>query len=160
MSALRAWVDTPEGRAIVAEIIAEQPTYSFRSGRLPALYGGYPTAPERRYEGKAAGKLRRLWNATADKVFAEADAAFARGVPWEEAGAAQIAMLASQPDTLIAQLLEPEPDFDDGPTECADCGEQLVNGKCEVGCEPKRLTAIEPARHVLTDRVVKSRKAA
>lgn len=98
-AALPAWADMPEGRELVAAILREQPSYYFTRGLW--IEGG----GARRYEGPTAGKLRRLHDATACRLFAEADEAFERGVPWNEAAAEVNACLAASPDKLIEQLL-------------------------------------------------------
>lgn len=99
MSALPAWADTPEGRELVAAILRERPDFRITRGRW--IEGG----GARRYIGKTASALRRLHDETADRLFAEAEAAFKDGVPWEQAGAAANACLAMPADALIEGVL-------------------------------------------------------
>jgi hypothetical protein len=116
VSALPAWADNEAGHEIIAAILRERPECRITRGAW--IEGG----GNRRYIGKTAAALRRLHHETAERLFEEADEAFARGVPWAEAGAEANACLAMSADKLIEQLLA---------------------------------NAIEPARHVLTDRVVR-----
>jgi hypothetical protein len=100
VSCLPAWAATPDGRALVEQIIAEQPDYFIRSGAW--IEGG----GVRHYTGKAVGKLRALYNHRRDRLMREADAAFFAGTPWDVAGAEFNAHLMSeQPDALIERVL-------------------------------------------------------
>jgi hypothetical protein len=104
VTGLPAWAATPEGRALVAQIIAEQPDYFIRSGAW--IEGG----GVRHYTGKAVGKLRALYNHRRDRLMREADAACVAGTPWEEASRDFNEMLRSErPDALIERVLREVP---------------------------------------------------
>jgi hypothetical protein len=100
MTGLPAWCATPEGRALVEQIIAEQPDYFIRSGAW--IEGG----GVRHYTGKAVGKLRALYNHRRDRLMREADAVCVAGTPWEEAARYFNELLRSeQPDALVERVL-------------------------------------------------------
>jgi hypothetical protein len=60
---LPVWADNPQGRALVARIIAERPDYFIRSGTW--IEGGGIKV----YKGKTAGQLRQLFAAWWDANF-------------------------------------------------------------------------------------------
>lgn len=145
MSGLPKWCDTPEARRLLDAVLAERPSYRVTQGAW--IEGGGNV----RYLGKNAGALRRYHNALLQDALRRDDADYystgAMGTRFSE-------LMEEAPDRLIARLLSREPiDFDDGPKDCPKCGTDLEDGKCGVGCDPS--DTLEPARHVLTDRVTR-----
>ena len=96
---LPAWAQNETARDLIAQIQRDPPTYRITPGLW--IEGG----GARRYEGEAAIKLRRLWNAAGERLFKVAEAEYARGVPWNVAAADANACLGMSADKLIEQMV-------------------------------------------------------
>lgn len=86
------------GRALVSEIIAEQPSCYVTRGE-PYNCGGRTV-----YRGKLAGQLRRLHREWMQREFARLDSVFKVSGVYDQT-AANAVCGAEEPDALIARLL-------------------------------------------------------
>ena len=98
VSALPTWASNRAGRALVQQIIAEQPDY-------------FPTVDEfgvehHTYKGRAAGKLRRMHDDALGKATERANERNAAGQSWDQAAVELMKLHGEEkPDALIARLL-------------------------------------------------------
>jgi hypothetical protein len=99
---LPSWANNPEGRALVARILDEQPDYRITPGQW--IDGGQ----QREYRGKAVSGLRRLFNAELERLGNLETKAWLAGKPWEQFNIEVNELLAQErPDALVQRLLEP-----------------------------------------------------
>lgn len=82
---LPSWANTPIGRALVAEVLANPPEARTIRHTLPSIYGGYPDGTSTTYVSKPASLLRRLHKEWLQRQYTRLDRQFAITGVWDSA---------------------------------------------------------------------------
>lgn len=82
---LPSWANTPIGRALVAEVLANPPEARTIRHTLPSVFGGYPDGTSTTYVSKPASLLRRLHREWLQHQCTRLDRQFAITGVWDSA---------------------------------------------------------------------------
>lgn len=98
MIALPAWAQSAEARALLKQVVAEQPEHRITRGSW-VEGGGHA-----RYRGEAAAKLRHIYDNWLDRENAALEAQYAVTGKWDQDAANEV-FRTEDADTLIARLM-------------------------------------------------------